>query len=90
VRGCGVSNCLEYSWHPFLHVTVGEANYSVALTLQPRSSALVIGLLVGMRMAVKFDDELVFSAEEIHDVIANGLLAAKFQAVQLTIAQLCP
>ena len=74
------------------HVVIPEAQDAVALVLQKQAALLVVGLLVGVLSAVQFDfdNQPDFRGGKIGDVTANNVLAAEFDAVQLSTAQVSP
>ena len=72
------------------HVVIPEAQDAVALVLQKQAALLVVGLLVGVLSAVQFDNQPDCRGGKIGDVTANDVLAAEFDAVQLSAAQAPP
>ena len=70
-------------------VVVPVAQDGITLCLQPCGTGIVAGVVV-MLPAVGFDDEVFFEADEIGDVVADGVLAFEFVAAQATITQVVP
>ena len=58
------------------HFVVPKANNFVAERVQVFCSLLIVFLLFQMLRAIQFDDEFFFDADEIRDVVTNGVLSA--------------
>ena len=83
--------------HPFQYaktvredLVVPEAQHPVALLPQEPVSLLVGGVGFRVLAAVQLDEQLFRQAGEVGDVGADGLLAAKFVAAQLFVAEVVP
>jgi hypothetical protein len=72
------------------HLAVGKADHSVAQIIEVSRSRLIVFDLIGVGIAVDFDDQFCFGAEEIDDVRADGMLLAPVQTVDLAPAQMLP
>lgn len=75
------SDCFDYAFNVLVHLSVGEAQDGVAFALHPfvpRSIAL--GRYV-MAVAVEFDHQFEFSAQEIGVVRPDWHLAAELCAL---------
>lgn len=59
------------------HLLVGEAQDSVAQTLQFGLALPVVFNLESVNIAIHFDDEIACEAAEVHNVPGYGLLATK-------------
>jgi len=69
---------------------VPEAQDFIALRSQKCIAFLVVGVLFCVLAAVEFDEQFLRHAGEVDDVRAYRLLAAKFVAVELFVAQVVP
>ena len=72
------------------HVVVPEANDAVAFRFEPARARRIGFFLIHMLSAVDFEDEIGFRTEEIDDIAADGLLAAKAEAVELLMSKTFP
>ena len=68
------------------HVAIPKADDAVSLGLQEPGARIIILNLLQMLRAVQFDDEFLFDADEIRDVISNRVLTPKVDSL-LVIAQ---
>ena len=98
IREATVSRCalaafvdfFQYGFCSLQNVVIPKAQYPVSLTLQVDGSLLVVKLLVCVLSAVQFDDEPVFKGGEVCNVLANGILATEFDAVESSGTQVTP
>ena len=74
------------------HQFVAKPEEAIAMFAQPGVARSVVSLLLVaiMRRSVEFDREAMLDAEEIHDIAADGNLAAELQPVQGAAAQRPP
>ena len=72
------------------HLAVGKADHGVAQFVEVGRPRLIVFDLIGMGIAVNFDHQFRFGAEEIDDVCADGVLLAPVQTVDLAPAQMLP
>lgn len=82
-----LSNRLYHCFNVLMHFGIGKAQHAILLLLvRPKRALSVILDLIGVRIAIDFDDQLRLGAEEIHDVSADGVLPPKLRAVDLPAA----
>ena len=77
--------------HPFeipQYIIIPESDYFESLSFQPRRSRGVFLDVLGMLAAIHFDDQAVSQAAEVHDVVADRVLAAKLRTFQTLAAKL--
>ena len=74
------------------NLRIPEANYAISFLLQPMlSPAITLGCLILIVMpAIKFDDEMLGGAEEIHDVRTDRGLTPEMRAVDRQFLQRSP
>ena len=72
------------------HLAIGKADHSVAQFIEVSRPRLIVFDLIGVRIAVDFDHQFRFGAEEIDDVRADSVLLAPMQTVDLSTAQMLP
>jgi hypothetical protein len=73
-----------------LDCLVGEAHHPVARLDQERFSLVVVRSLCGVHLAIHFDGEATIGTAEINHQWADGMLAAKFEAVKAATPQGIP
>ncbi len=73
-------------------LVVPKPNDSIAFALNPVGSTGVVhpAFFESMLTAVKFHHQLLGFAKEVHNVVAEGHLAAELQALELAIAKCGP
>lgn len=71
-------------------LVVPEPQHAIALSLQPASAIHVVARVLRMLATIHFDDHPAFETHEVHDERADGLLAAKLHAGELTALELLP
>ena len=62
------------------HFIVPKADDFVAQRVQVFRSLFIILFLFQMLTSIQFDDEFLFDADEIGDVVANGVLPSKVES----------
>ena len=60
-----------------LDLRVGEAQNTVALSVEPAGTLLVVPLLLAVLVTIHFDDQSILEADKVDDVAAKNVLAAK-------------
>ncbi len=71
-------------------VVVPEPDHAIPMLPQPRSAVLIGARLIGVLAAVELNDQQRFHSSEIRDVRPDRHLAAKLDAVELSIAEMLP
>lgn len=72
----------------FQHVVIPEANDAITLRLQKTCAPRIHFRPFVMLTAIKLNNELLLSADEIGDVWTNGKLATKFKPEERAIAKM--
>ncbi len=81
---------LEYSIEILHDVVVPEAKHLKPIASQPRVTAAIQIIYLGVLPTIELDHQLGFEADEIHDVRPDRPLALEFVAAQLGRADACP
>lgn len=68
-------------------LAVGKANDGAAQFVEVRRAGLIVFNLLGVGIAIDLDAQFRFVAIEVDDEAINGMLPAKLEAVELSIAQ---
>jgi hypothetical protein len=71
----------------FEKLIIPDTYYAESERLQFFFACSIIGCLFRVLAAVEFDDQLSLQTDEIHDVTAQGVLAAKFETRKIVRAQ---
>jgi hypothetical protein len=70
-----IEDTLHHTLQVFGHVIIPESQHDKALRLKPGRAFVIVILLISMLPAIQFDNQSRLVANEIHDVVANRLLA---------------
>ena len=71
------------------HTIIPKADDFVAERVQVFCSFFIVFFLLQVLTAIQFDDEFLFDADKIGNVLANGVLPSKVDS-QLVVADECP
>jgi hypothetical protein len=85
-----VLDARQYAFDILQDVIIPESDDSESMFLQVMSPCRILFDLVCVLAAIDFDDQSMFQATEVRDVIANEMLAAEFGAIQSLTAQMLP
>jgi hypothetical protein len=72
------------------NVQIRESYDRIPLALQPLRARTISFLAFQMRGSVDFDDELLFKAAEVDDVLSDGYLPPEFQSGQTATPEMTP
>ena len=86
------TNPVQHIIYLFVHFDVPETQHPKALTRQKRGSRFVVRGIPwqGMLIAIEFDNQFLFEANEISDKRSERLLATKLEFAQTSVAQRIP
>ncbi len=68
---------LEHVVDLALDLSVCESQHSVALLVEPPGASLIVLPLIGMMVAIDFDDQPLIEAHEINNVASQDVLPAE-------------
>ena len=77
-------DCLDHTLGIQENIVVPEAQHAPSVFLEPGCTRLIVRTL-SMLAAIELNDELVRDADEIGNEWADGLLAAKFVAREISV-----
>jgi len=72
------------------NVPIDKTDHVIALLIQPGRACPIILDLFCVRFPINFHHQPTGSAIEIRNDAPDGMLATEFEAIQLSIAQMCP
>lgn len=72
------------------HLIIGKAQHPQAVLFQLKLALRIFILSISMNWPIHLDHQAGLRAVEIHNVAVNGVLAPKFQALDLPVAQKLP
>jgi hypothetical protein len=73
-----------------VYFIIGEADDAVAPVLEPFGTDGIVFFLHSVGISVYLNDKFVFGTVKVNDETINGMLATKFQAIQLLAPQVLP
>ncbi len=69
---------------------IPEPNHSIALLLKHLRSLLIGFRMISMSASIKFDNQFLFQATEVHDVSADLVLPTELRTMQLAVTESPP
>jgi hypothetical protein len=85
-----LDDACQHSFEIPQYIIIPESDYFESVSFQPRGPGRVSLDVLGMLAAIHFDDQAVSQAAEVHDVVADRMLAAKLRTFQAFGPQLLP
>jgi hypothetical protein len=82
-------DCLQYALDVVEDFVVPEPQHLIPLGSKPLFASSILRA-VQMLTAIQFYDQPVFKVDKIHNISANGLLAAKLETFYLPISETLP
>lgn len=81
---------LQHTLNVFKDFRIPESHDREPVSLQAEIPHFIVAAIVGMLTSIKFNDELGDEGHKIDNVLFNGLLPAKLDPSDLTVAQISP